>query len=362
MRSPRRPPGTPLLDIAPVRHRRPLLSRRLGRPSQPASPAGRPGQPGDHTRPPGDHTRPPGGRHRRLRQVKQVRQVQQLWVRPVQQVQQLWVRQAQQLRLPGRPASRLVVALLLVLTAAGPAAMADRPDPSGLASSAYPGTTDPAAALADRADALETAARSTRAAPGPAQLGPGSLVPRAAAPEQSPPPPEPEPEPEPAPEPPKEEEPAEPEPPKEEGPPAPVGGLDQRQMEHAATIVRVGQELGLPERAYVVALATAMQESTMRVLASSVLPESFSYPYDGVGSDHDSVGLFQQRPSMGWGSVADCMDPATSARTFYVALQQVPGWQNLPVTVAAQTVQVSAFPDHYAKHEPLAWELVAALG
>lgn len=132
-------------------------------------------------------------------------------------------------------------------------------------------------------------------------------------------------------------------------------------MNHAATIVTVGQELGLPAQAYVVALATAMQESTLRVLASTAIPESYSNPYDGVGSDHDSVGLFQQRPSMGWGTVADCMDPATSARTFYVALQQVPGWQGLPITVAAQTVQVSAFPDHYAKHESLARELVAAL-
>jgi hypothetical protein len=132
-------------------------------------------------------------------------------------------------------------------------------------------------------------------------------------------------------------------------------------MEHAATIVRVGQELGLPEHAYVVALATVLQESYLRVLASTAVPESHGYPNDGVGSDHDSVGLFQQRPSMGWGTVADCMDPATSARTFYAALQQVPNWQSLPVTVAAQAVQVSAFPDHYAKHEPLARQLVAAV-
>jgi hypothetical protein len=104
-----------------------------------------------------------------------------------------------------------------------------------------------------------------------------------------------------------------------------------------------------------------MQESTLRNLASDALPESLRYPNQGVGSDHDSVGLFQQRPSMGWGTVAECMDPGSSSRIFYQALQQVPGWQSLPITVAAQTVQVSAYPDHYAKHEPLARDLVALL-
>jgi hypothetical protein len=64
---------------------------------------------------------------------------------------------------------------------------------------------------------------------------------------------------------------------------------------------------------------------------------------------------------MGWCSVADCMDPAVSARVFYQALAQVPGWESMPVTVAAQTVQVSAFPDYYADDEWLARELVAAI-
>ena len=119
--------------------------------------------------------------------------------------------------------------------------------------------------------------------------------------------------------------------------------------------------MGLPEQAYVVALATALQESHLRVYANWGVPESFNYTYDLVGQDHDSVGIFQQRPSMGWGSVADCMDPASSARIFYQALQQVPGWESMPVTVAAQSVQVSAFPDLYADDEWLARELVAAI-
>ena len=141
----------------------------------------------------------------------------------------------------------------------------------------------------------------------------------------------------------------------------PVGGLDESQMEHAATIVRVGQKMGLPPRAYVVALATALQESYLRNLANPAYPESYHYPHDGSGYDHDSVGLFQQRPSMGWGTVAQIMDPEYAARAFYEQLRRVPGWEDMPITVAAQTVQVSAFPDHYAKHEPLARKLVDAL-
>lgn len=141
----------------------------------------------------------------------------------------------------------------------------------------------------------------------------------------------------------------------------PIAGLNETQMEHAATIVRVGQEMGLPRQAYVVALATALQESNLRNLANPVYPDSYQYRHDGSGYDHDSVGLFQQRPSMGWGTVAQIMDPEYSARAFYQRLKGVPGWENMPVTVAAQTVQVSAFPDYYAKHEPLARKLVDAL-
>lgn len=143
--------------------------------------------------------------------------------------------------------------------------------------------------------------------------------------------------------------------------PAPVGGLNEQQMSHAATIVAVGRDMGMPERAWVVALATAMQESNLRVLANPNHPESFDLPNDGTGNDHDSVGIFQQRPASGWGTVEECMDPATSARKFYHALGEVSDWRDMAITEAAQAVQVSAFPDHYAKHEPLARELVGAL-
>lgn len=143
--------------------------------------------------------------------------------------------------------------------------------------------------------------------------------------------------------------------------PRPVAGLSQAQMDNAATIVRVGREMGLPRRARIIAVATAMQESTLLNYASGVLPESQNYPHQAIGWDHDSVGLFQQRPSTGWGSVADLMRPAYAARQFYEALRAVPGWASLPLSVAAQTVQVSAFPDAYAQHESRATQVVDAL-
>lgn len=143
--------------------------------------------------------------------------------------------------------------------------------------------------------------------------------------------------------------------------PRPVAGLDQLQMDNAKVIVDVGLAMRMPRRALVVAVATAMQESNLYNLASDVLPESFNYPHQGSGSDHDSVGLFQQRPSSGWGTVAQCMDPAYAARAFYTALKEVPGWENLSLTEAAQAVQVSAFPDAYAQHEERATTVVEAL-
>jgi hypothetical protein len=132
-------------------------------------------------------------------------------------------------------------------------------------------------------------------------------------------------------------------------------------MDHATTIVRVAERRRMPERAMVVALATALQESYLRNLANPSVPGSRSYANDGTGWDHDSVGLFQQRPSSGWGSAARLMDPAYAAGRFLDALDKVPGWEKMSITRAAQTVQASAFPDAYAKHEGLARKIVAAI-
>ncbi|MEV0806862.1 hypothetical protein [Micromonospora sp. NPDC050200] len=143
--------------------------------------------------------------------------------------------------------------------------------------------------------------------------------------------------------------------------PRPVAGLTQAQMDNAKVIVDVGVEMKMPRRGLIVAIATAMQESDLYNLASDVLPESYDHPHQGSGSDHDSVGLFQQRPSSGWGTVAQLMRPAYAARAFYAALAEVPGWQELSVTAAAQAVQISAFPDAYAPHEQRATTVVATL-
>ena len=118
------------------------------------------------------------------------------------------------------------------------------------------------------------------------------------------------------------------------------------QWANARTIAQVGRDRGLPERAVVIALATAMQESTLHNLDHG---------------DRDSLGLFQQRPSQGWGSPAQVQDPVYAAGRFYDSLVEVPGWDTMRLTDAAQTVQRSAFPELYQQHEPLASALVAAL-
>ncbi|MER6672566.1 heavy metal transporter [Streptomyces sp. NPDC000983] len=118
------------------------------------------------------------------------------------------------------------------------------------------------------------------------------------------------------------------------------------QAVNAATITAVGTGRELPERAVTIALATALQESALRNIEHG---------------DRDSLGLFQQRPSMGWGTEREIMDPAYAAGAFYDHLVKVPDYTGLPLTVAAQKVQRSGFPDAYAKHEPDAALLAAAL-
>ncbi|MET8119657.1 peptidase M23 [Micromonospora sp. NPDC005291] len=143
--------------------------------------------------------------------------------------------------------------------------------------------------------------------------------------------------------------------------PAPVAGLDEDQMENAEAIVRAGRKMGVPRRGLVIAVATAMQESNLYNVASGVLPESQNYPHQGVGWDHDSVGLFQQRSSSGWGPVGRLMEPEFATRQFLAALEQVPGWERMRLTDAAQAVQVSAYPEHYQQHEWRANRVVDAI-
>ena len=114
----------------------------------------------------------------------------------------------------------------------------------------------------------------------------------------------------------------------------PAGQWDAEQLANARTIVSVGAERRIPPRGQVIALATAMQESTLRNLA---------------GGDRDSIGLFQQRPSQGWGTPAQISNPVYAAGKFYDKLATISGWQSMPLTEAAQAVQGSAYPDAYAK-------------
>ncbi|GII24448.1 hypothetical protein [Planosporangium mesophilum] len=143
--------------------------------------------------------------------------------------------------------------------------------------------------------------------------------------------------------------------------PAPVAGLDRIQMDNAIAIVRAGQEMKLSRRAFVVAISTALQESQLRNLANTGIPASLNLTNEGTGQDHDSVGLFQQRVTMGWGSLTELMDPKSSARAFYNRLVTIVGWEQMPVTVAAQSVQGSAFPYAYAQHESRAQQIVDAI-
>jgi len=120
--------------------------------------------------------------------------------------------------------------------------------------------------------------------------------------------------------------------------------LNSEQLRNARIIVEVSKRMGLPPRAAVIAIATALQES---------------YLENMTGGHLDSAGLFQQRPSAGWGSYSQVTDPYYSARKFYSVLLEVDGWRRMPLTDAAQDVQVSAFPWAYARWEAMAADVVS---
>lgn len=143
-------------------------------------------------------------------------------------------------------------------------------------------------------------------------------------------------------------------------PPAPAqrsANLDATQRAHAVHIIRVGRELGVPDRGIAIALATAMVESSMRNLDHG---------------DRDSLGLFQQRTSQGWGTAKQILDADRSIRVFYGGprdpngsasrgLLDLAGWQTKKFTDAAQAVQISAYPDRYGQWETQAHSWLASL-
>jgi hypothetical protein len=122
--------------------------------------------------------------------------------------------------------------------------------------------------------------------------------------------------------------------------------LDVEQAENAALITAVSIDRGMPARAATIALATAYQESKLYNLASG---------------DRDSLGLFQQRPSQGWGTREEIRNPYYATNAFYDELQKLDGYESMRVTVAAQEVQRSGYPEAYADHEADARVLASAL-
>lgn len=122
--------------------------------------------------------------------------------------------------------------------------------------------------------------------------------------------------------------------------------VDLEQARWAALMAAIAEQRGLPARATTIAIAAAFQESKLH---------NIDY------GDRDSVGLFQQRPSQGWGTREQIMQPAYAIGSFYDHLVQVDGYESMQITVAAQKVQRSGYPDAYAAHEPQARALASAL-
>jgi hypothetical protein len=122
--------------------------------------------------------------------------------------------------------------------------------------------------------------------------------------------------------------------------------LEGDQARNATLISAISVRRGMPAHAATIALATALQESKLRNLA---------------GGDRDSLGLFQQRHSQGWGTPQQIMNPVYATNAFYNALERVPGYETLPVTQAAQRVQRSGFPSAYAVYERDARALASAM-
>jgi hypothetical protein len=153
---------------------------------------------------------------------------------------------------------------------------------------------------------------------------------------------------------------------------AATGRLTAVQRRNAAAIITIGRQRNLPDQAIVIALATASQESGFTnyandgrggdlIWSQAGVERSLRLPHEAVGTDHGSLGVFQQQWPW-WGSMAQLMNPAGAADKFYDSLLQVAGWETMPVTVAAQRVQRSAFPSAYADDEPLARSMLETVG
>ncbi|WP_426225740.1 C40 family peptidase [Pseudarthrobacter sp. DSP2-3-2b1] len=148
--------------------------------------------------------------------------------------------------------------------------------------------------------------------------------------------------------------------------------LTNAQLAVARTYISIGQEMGVPKEGQIIAIMMSLQESSLRVLANTNVPASLAFPHEGVGQDHDSLGTAQQRPAAGWGTIQQLMNPIYNARAFYGGpngpnhgsprgLLDIPGWSSMEKGQAAQAVQVSAFPELYARWEAESEAIVRAL-
>ncbi len=135
------------------------------------------------------------------------------------------------------------------------------------------------------------------------------------------------------------------------GQPTETEPWDTDQLATAVIIINRGTANGISTWGRTIALAVAMQESRLRNL-----------PHLGDRNDHDSIGVFQQRPSQGWGTPEQLADPAYQADKFYAKLVTIRGWETMPLTQAAQAVQNSAYPDAYAQWTDEAIHLVERYG
>jgi hypothetical protein len=139
-------------------------------------------------------------------------------------------------------------------------------------------------------------------------------------------------------------------------------GLNATQLANAETIIRIGKQRGMSERDIQTALAVALAESDLLNHSNSNVPESMGIPHDKVGSDHMSVGVFQQQVGI-WGNAADLMNLEHATNLFYDALEDVPTRAGMSIPQAAQTVQKSAYGDgsNYAEELPLAQAIAGVL-
>jgi hypothetical protein len=135
-----------------------------------------------------------------------------------------------------------------------------------------------------------------------------------------------------------------------------MGPLGKGAAFYVKEIARAGNASGVGRPGNVIAVGTALVESALKMYANRSVPASLGFPHDAVGSDHDSVGLFQQR-QVGWGTLAQRMNPFASAQLFFNALNRF-NWRAMAPGPAAQKVQRSAFPGRYAGQMGRAGQLV----